>query len=192
MRAAEELKAEGNDAFRAKEWSEALLAYRNALARLPRRKRESTKSKGKRRATPDANDDDESRSASPSAKRDDDKGTSTKEKDVSDDEDEGQEEDDEPEDDADPVPEEMRAECAKARAVLNANIGACYVKLVCHASEEHCVILTKHQGDHKAAVASCTEGAFPHGLNAFRRSSLPCSPRGRSEVHQSLAKTRIQ
>ena len=106
-----------------------------------------------------------------------------------DDEDGEEEKEDEPED---PVPEEMQAECAKARAVLNANIGACYVKLVRYASGEHCVILTKHQGDHKAAVASCTEGAFPHGLNAFRRSSLPCSPRGRSEVHQSLAKTRVQ
>jgi hypothetical protein len=29
-----------------------------------------------------------------------------------------------------PLPTELEAECAKARAVLNANIGACYVKLV--------------------------------------------------------------
>ncbi|KAL1738325.1 hypothetical protein HDZ31DRAFT_51174, partial [Schizophyllum fasciatum] len=35
----------------------------------------------------------------------------------------------------------LQPECAKARAVLNANVGACYVKL----------------DDHKGAVASCTE-----------------------------------
>ncbi|KAL1694768.1 hypothetical protein GGG16DRAFT_122124 [Schizophyllum commune] len=49
----------------------------------------------------------------------------------------------------------MQAECAKARAVLNANIGACYVK----------------SGDHKAAVASCTEALAddPKYIKALQR-----------------------
>ncbi|CAL1695387.1 unnamed protein product [Somion occarium] len=87
LQQADELKAEGNDHFRAKSWDEALAQYRSALGHLPKRK-------GKQRETDEVEE-----------------------------------------------PEPLASECAKARAVLNANIGACYVKL----------------GDHKAAVSACTE-----------------------------------
>jgi len=51
--------------------------------------------------------------------------------------------------------DEGQAECAKARAVLNANIGACHVQL----------------GDHKEAVKSCTEALVddPKYIKALQR-----------------------
>ncbi|KAJ7275322.1 hypothetical protein B0H12DRAFT_1086753 [Mycena haematopus] len=51
------------------------------------------------------------------------------------------------------TPEEI--ECAKARAVLNANIGACFVKL----------------DDHKQAVEACTEALLddPNYVKALQR-----------------------
>ncbi|CAL1695388.1 unnamed protein product [Somion occarium] len=104
---ADELKAEGNDHFRAKSWDEALAQYRSALGHLPKRKVIKP-------ISPPPDD--------PEAKVDSGKGK--------------QRETDEVEE-----PEPLASECAKARAVLNANIGACYVKL----------------GDHKAAVSACTE-----------------------------------
>jgi hypothetical protein len=56
------------------------------------------------------------------------------------------------------TPEET--ECAKARAVLNANIGACFVKLVSLISciwgnfPEKSLV----QDDHKQAVEACSQG----------------------------------
>ena len=57
-------------------------------------------------------------------------------------------------------------ECARLRAVLNANIGACHMKLVSQLS------LAYHkwdnlfniflEGDHKAVVEACSQGRSPH------------------------------
>lgn len=119
---AEELKAEGNDNFRAQEWSAALVSYRTGLSKLPARK-ERDKAKGKGKAV-DADEnppsDDEGEPAGESKSVPD----QSKEVEVE-----------------EPV-SAIEAECAKARAVLNANIGACHVKL----------------GDHKEVVRTCTEG----------------------------------
>lgn len=66
-------------------------------------------------------------------------------------------------------PTELQKECSKARAVLNANIAACYVKLVSVYSTVGDSIFdsTRYpQGEHKDAVAACTEGGpvSSHGL----------------------------
>jgi hypothetical protein len=94
------LKTEGNNHFRVSSWDEALAAYRSGLGRLPERKDKS-------------NDSLEGK-----AKHDGDsleEEAITKESDV----------------DEEKLPETaLERQCAKARAVLNANIGACYVKLV--------------------------------------------------------------
>ena len=49
---------------------------------------------------------------------------------------------------------------AKARAVLNANVGACYVQLVRRLSNVALFVFTPRlsQGEHKKAVEACTEG----------------------------------
>ena len=53
-------------------------------------------------------------------------------------------------------------ECARLRAVLNANIGACHVKLVSqlsliyHESDNSTIFL---EGDHKAVVEACSQGS---------------------------------
>lgn len=101
---ADELKQEGNESFRASRWSEALVSYRTALSRLPRRKPQPPSPDSSQDDTPDHGG---ARSASSSK-------VPTRE------------------DGPEPVniPSELEAECAKARAVLNANIGACLVKLV--------------------------------------------------------------
>lgn len=104
---AERLKSEGNEHFRLKEWEEALSKYKSALGHLPKRK--------EKQPTPEAS--------------------------------KGKGRNADPDDEQDPVPVEpavnrVRFEsagepfsatedkCAKARAILNANIGACYVKIV--------------------------------------------------------------
>lgn len=53
------------------------------------------------------------------------------------------------------ISSELEAECAKARAVLNANIGACLVKL----------------SDYSGAVESCTQSLLddPHYIKALQR-----------------------
>ncbi|CCL98973.1 uncharacterized protein FIBRA_00981 [Fibroporia radiculosa] len=112
-------KIEGNDHFRAQRWDEALVAYRFALGRLPKRNPRTQKGsgvgdKGKEREDP----------------LDDDDGFDTPGKPA-----------DPPKEDefVEPQPPSgLELECAKARSVINANIGACYVKL----------------GDHKEAVAA--------------------------------------
>lgn len=103
------MKLEGNVHFRAKEWNEALVSYRTGLAYLPPR-REYGKEKGKGRATEvdRLSDDEEDTIPEPVNSK-------SQENEV--------------------VGEELPvnntlAECAKARAIMNANIGACHVKLV--------------------------------------------------------------
>ncbi|KAG2146549.1 TPR-like protein [Suillus bovinus] len=125
---ADELKQEGNESFRASRWNEALVSYRTALSRLPRRKPQPP---------PDSSQDDTSdHGGAPSA-------SSSKAP--------TQEEGPEPAN----ISSELEAEGAKARAVLNANIGACLVKL----------------SDHNGAVESCTQSLLddPHYIKALQR-----------------------
>ena len=98
---AEELKQEGNEYFRAKSWNEALTAYRRGLGRLPKRK----VSKGKEKVVIEHDEDLEVPQQEPTDK------------------------DKDPEGITDATPP-LDIDCAKARAILNANIGACYVKMV--------------------------------------------------------------
>jgi hypothetical protein len=108
---AEELKNEGNDHFRGKRWEDALTAYRSGVGNLPKRK-----SKKQPPQSSSREDDLEL------ARNQDDAGPSSQDAERASDEakedTETQEED--PED----------PELIKIRAVLNANIAACYVKLV--------------------------------------------------------------
>lgn len=125
---ADELKQEGNESFRASRWNEALVSYKTALNRLPRRKKQSP--------SPDSSPDDTTS----------DGGVRSGSSNVP-----AQEEGPEPTN----TPSELEAECAKARAVLNANIGACLVKL----------------GDYSGAVESCTQSLLddPHYIKALQR-----------------------
>ncbi|OAX44810.1 TPR-like protein [Rhizopogon vinicolor AM-OR11-026] len=126
---ADELKREGNESFRASRWSEALVSYRTALSRLPRRKKQPV--------SPDNLQDDTSDEGARSSS--------------------SKPEVPAPEEDLEQasVPCELEAECCKARAVLNANIGACLVKL----------------GDYSGAVESCTQSLLddPHYIKALQR-----------------------
>ncbi|RPD64907.1 TPR-like protein [Lentinus tigrinus ALCF2SS1-6] len=116
---AEELKQEGNDHFRARRWDEALAAYKSALGHLPARLQ--LQSKGKEKDIDPTEDDLED-----SRPKDDSPAESSTQPDTL---------------DAQAPLTEVEIECAKARAILNANIGACYMKL----------------GEHKEVVAACTE-----------------------------------
>ncbi|KAJ7071313.1 hypothetical protein C8F01DRAFT_974009, partial [Mycena amicta] len=118
-----ELKAEGNDHFRAQRWEQALVAYRAALGRLPKR----PKPPNPKPVQADDNID------TPEQEEDD-----------------SEQEEDEP---AVVTPED--SEHAKTRAVLNANIGACYVQL----------------GDHQLVVEACTEALLddPSYVKALQR-----------------------
>ncbi|EPQ61387.1 hypothetical protein GLOTRDRAFT_90232 [Gloeophyllum trabeum ATCC 11539] len=134
LQEAEELKLEGNDYFRAGKWTEALNAYRTGLGRLPRRKKNLTSKKGKERErdlTSGLDEDDD---------QGDDRPLAT-----------GNEDGQEPQ----PPLTEVEKECAKVRAVLSANIGACHMKL-----EEY-----------KEAVAACTEALLddPGYVKALQR-----------------------
>ncbi|KAI0067698.1 hypothetical protein BV25DRAFT_1846856 [Artomyces pyxidatus] len=118
LQGAEELRQEGNDLFRSSKWNEALFAYKRGLALLPKRKdtaRFSNKGKGKAAVSPDIEDD-------PLPKHDLEPGLS-----------------------GDDVLEKSLSvldnDCAKARAVLNANIAASLVKL----------------GEYPEAVKACSE-----------------------------------
>jgi len=104
-----ELKTEGNDHFRVGSWDEALAAYRAGLGRLPKRKDKSNGGlKGKEKNDGDSLPHEEEAIAEESGVDD---GVSTAAKEE--------------------LPEtDLERQCAKARAVLNGNIGACYVKLV--------------------------------------------------------------
>ncbi|KAH7924883.1 hypothetical protein BV22DRAFT_1034674 [Leucogyrophana mollusca] len=126
LREAEELKQEGNEHFRASQWNEALVSYRGALARLPNRKESQT-------LPIDEADPDEELDLHPPR---DTKGTA-------------------PEHPAIDPPSELELECSKARAVLNANIGACLVKVE----------------DHKGVVEACTQALLddPKYIKALQR-----------------------
>ncbi|TCD69988.1 hypothetical protein EIP91_005577 [Steccherinum ochraceum] len=136
LQEAGDLKEEGNEHFRDQSWDEALAVYRSALGRLPKRKvpvtpqRKSDKGKGKARDTDASSDEEE----------------------------EGEDNPEEPSSETTvdtPEPTELERECAKTRAVLSSNIGACFVKL----------------GDHKEAVAACTEALHddPTYVRALQR-----------------------
>jgi hypothetical protein len=105
---ANERKQEGNDCFRAGKWNEALVAYRSALNSLPKR---PTKSR------PDTSELDETPGEDPSTKP---------ERKGSDDE----REQEPVVDVSSPAVTESEKESVRLRSVLNANVGACFVKLV--------------------------------------------------------------
>lgn len=130
MTEADELKQEGNESFRASRWSEALVSYRTALSRLPRRTPQPPPPDSSQNNTSDQGSAARSASSSKVPMR---------------------EEGPEPAN----IPSELEAECAKARAVLNANIGACLVKL----------------SDYSGAVESCTQSLLddPHYIKALQR-----------------------
>ncbi len=171
MSNAEELKREGNDHFRAQRWEEALATYRSALGHLPARPQLQTRVQG-RDADPIEDDSEDSRV----------KDEPVEESSVR------------PESpDAQAPPTEVEIECAKARAVLHANIGACYLKLVRAVSSALVGVyadVVPSQGEHKEVVAACTEGkptAQGVRLRAYGPDPLaPHSSQGRSEVYQSL------
>lgn len=122
---AQERKAEGNDYFRANKWDEALVAYRTGLNRLPK-----SKSKPEDLAPESPNPEGQSLESI-------DRPTEV-ESSKSDSED-----------------TEIYQELAKARAVLNANIAACYIKL----------------GEHKQAIEACTQALLddPDYVKALQR-----------------------
>ncbi|KAF8649853.1 hypothetical protein AX16_005616 [Volvariella volvacea WC 439] len=140
---AEELKTEGNELFRASQWTEALVAYRNALAHLPQRKSEPRPSQSL------GSDASSSSTTLPSDEKvpvaDEaqvENGTSSKS------------ENEEPKAVGSNEREEVD-EYAKLRAVLYGNIGACHVQL----------------GEHKEAVEACTQALLddPHYVKALQR-----------------------
>lgn len=95
------MKAEGTDHFRAQRWDEAIVAYQSALGYLPKRKVQEEKPADVQLPEDAALDSEEEKLSTPQA-----------EESVSDDS---------------PPPLDANG---KLRAVLNANLGACYVKLV--------------------------------------------------------------
>ncbi|KAI0274677.1 TPR-like protein [Gloeopeniophorella convolvens] len=114
LKEADELKQEGNALFRLNQVNEALQSYKDGLARLPKK-------------VPPRPPSAEQEGASPPAKS-----TANTTEDI-------------PKENESICSAEVKSpleqECAKARAVLNANIGACHVKL----------------GDDELAVKACTE-----------------------------------
>ena len=96
----DELKLEGNGLFKAGSWTEALVAYRTALGHLPPRKRTLNQSADR----------------DPSAATDNTEAPAD-------------EHDEPPQNELEP-PSVLESECSKARAILNANIAACLIKLV--------------------------------------------------------------
>ncbi|KAI9058839.1 TPR-like protein [Trametes sanguinea] len=136
---ADALKQEGNEHFRTKQWDQALASYRAALGRLPKRRDPpALKGKGKSRATDDEEDEHTAINTEEASSSD-----ATPSQDVQ-----------------EPVGvlTGSQLECAKARAVLNANIGACFVKL----------------GEHKEVVTACTEALRddPDYIKALQRRAV--------------------
>lgn len=99
------MKQEGTEHFKAERWAEARASYVSALGRLPKRRIAEPKA-----TLPDPEADAEREGGNT------DKGKEKVEKEL-----DGQE--------LKPLTG-LQLECAKARAILNANIGACHVKLV--------------------------------------------------------------
>ena len=103
------LKKEGTDHFKAERWDQALASYKSAVGRLPKR----------RVVEPKATQSDPEQEADETQ---DVNGTDEKGK---------QKDEDKDVDEPEPVVlTGLQLECAQARAILNANIGACHVKLV--------------------------------------------------------------
>lgn len=108
MADAEELKQEGNDHFRAKRWDEAIAVYRSALGHLPRRPQQAN-------ARTDGDLDDDDAGTSQLGIKSGSQGLVLEALQAQ----------------HSPASElELEAECARARATLNANVSACYAKLV--------------------------------------------------------------
>ncbi|KAI0348455.1 TPR-like protein [Trametopsis cervina] len=124
---AAELKQEGTAHFRAKRWNEALAVYRAALGRLPNRYEPPVQM----RAVDDVDEVDDVEEP-PVA-------SSSKVKLTPKEPRRPRAPPAPPAPEPEPIP--LEAECAKARAVLNANIAACYLKL----------------GEHAEVVTACTE-----------------------------------
>ena len=107
------MKQEGNAHFRQETWTEALVKYQSGLGRLPKRpaKRKPKPAPLDREpGGPEADEDSSEAGPSVPSRR---------------------EESEEDKEEAPPEePKGLDLECAKARAVLNANIGACHMKLV--------------------------------------------------------------
>jgi len=129
---AEELKEEGNEYFRVGDWNAALNAYTTALHRLPKKKPQNSS----REATTDQTDNSET------------------------DEEDGDEAPVQPggeggERTVDDNETTSIDKCSQARAVLNANAGACYAKL----------------GEHANVVKACTAALTddPHYIKALYR-----------------------
>ncbi|EGN96680.1 hypothetical protein SERLA73DRAFT_184814 [Serpula lacrymans var. lacrymans S7.3] len=121
LRDADELKQDGNEAFRSKEWSSALVYYSTALAKLPKRKETGHKDPIKNL------NETESGLKEAEDRKGKGKADTTQKPETT--------------QTPEPIQTPLEAECSKARAILNANIGACRMKL----------------GDDKAAVDACTE-----------------------------------
>ncbi|KAF8973751.1 hypothetical protein BDZ97DRAFT_1912219 [Flammula alnicola] len=138
LEVANERKAEGNECFRAGKWNEALVAYRSALNCLPKR---PTKPQDTPKPPTREEDGDEDDTA-PAADMKPTESAEKEEKVV---------------DVSSPGVAEADKEVSQLRAVLNANIGACFVKL----------------GDHKEAVKACSEAILdsPTYVKALERRS---------------------
>lgn len=115
LRDAEELKQEGNEHFRAKRWNEALATYRSGLGRLPKRRLLESE-KGKVREAIDMDED----------------GGEVEDVDADKEDKSGNLKDADADTDTPVQTPSLVAEleCAQARSVINANIAACFVKLV--------------------------------------------------------------
>ncbi|KAF8921094.1 hypothetical protein CPB85DRAFT_1269302 [Mucidula mucida] len=126
LRRADELKLEGNDHFRASRWSEALVAYQSGRGQLPKR----------RDVKKPLTQEDPEHSESEGVSLD-------------------QELPGEPDSNEAFEAKGDDAAFSQARAILNANIGACYVKL----------------GEHAHAVEACTEALRddPNYIKALQR-----------------------
>ncbi|KAJ3555545.1 hypothetical protein NM688_g2517 [Phlebia brevispora] len=128
------VRLKGMDHFRAARWNEALAAYRSGLGHLPKRrtKEASLADKGKQKENLDDLDAEETVDLAEGASTSQDTNVLTE-----------------------PEPTPLETECVKARAVLNANIGACHVKL----------------GEHKEVVVACTESLKddPNYIKALQR-----------------------
>jgi hypothetical protein len=103
------MKLEGNDHFRAERWDEALFSYRRGLGQLPKRRDRRTE------------------------RVDEDEGPSVREQDSGVDVSEGRQNGVKEVEVLSEAQVAVDKQYAKARSVINANIGACCVKLVCPA-----------------------------------------------------------
>jgi len=140
---ANERKQEGNDYFRHGNWNEALVAYRSALNSLPKRPTKPSLDAKSPNELDETLEEGDGASTQPEQR--------ATEKEI-------------PAvvDISSPAVAESEKESVRLRSVLNANIGACFVKLVSATGEQQtCTIsyLTV-KGDHKEAVQACTQGSY--------------------------------